>query len=399
MHTAPTRRPSRVLCLRRLCKWPSESTLQAIGCMPLTDCAAACRRRARESPRLLHTDCAAACRRRAREPPSAVQAEDLPGGAGGYCILTVPLPVAAGHENLRLLYKLKISQVEQEAAYDAGISRAQFAGKVWENLTTSVPPFARAMPLFGGAAPPDPDTDTVELAVRTLSSHLLTRKFGSPVQLFSHGEEKGTPAGVVNRARGPALGCWEDRPPAAYDTDDVRTRSRNTGRLRKARVGVSPALAALAARVSGTTDLVRKTKGLAREALQARHGHRRMDRYDPAKPPWHWRIRLSHPFCTGGVCWCRALATPTAADTRASQAPQGSCRRRRRRPFRREGPGTASMRARWRAPPPPYGASARAAYENNRQIRHILKWTTSDRGPKLGGENEPVFHSVMFAYP
>eukprot|EP00959_Pyramimonas_sp_CCMP1952_P088666 1855351-Pyramimonas_sp.AAC.1 len=29
-------------------------------------------------------------------------------------------------------------------------------------------------------------------------------------------EEKGTPAGVVSRARGPVLGSWEDRPPAAY---------------------------------------------------------------------------------------------------------------------------------------------------------------------------------------
>eukprot|EP00959_Pyramimonas_sp_CCMP1952_P177709 3714237-Pyramimonas_sp.AAC.1 len=28
--------------------------------------------------------------------------------------------------------------------------------------------------------------------------------------------EKGTPAGVVNRAKGPALGSWEDQPPAAY---------------------------------------------------------------------------------------------------------------------------------------------------------------------------------------
>ena len=27
--------------------------------------------------------------------------------------------------------------------------------------------------------------------------------------------EKGTPAGVVYRAQGPALGSWEDRPPAA----------------------------------------------------------------------------------------------------------------------------------------------------------------------------------------
>eukprot|EP00976_Prorocentrum_cordatum_P088132 1187187-Prorocentrum_minimum.AAC.2 len=27
--------------------------------------------------------------------------------------------------------------------------------------------------------------------------------------------QKGTPVGVVNRARGPALGSWEDRPPAA----------------------------------------------------------------------------------------------------------------------------------------------------------------------------------------
>eukprot|EP00976_Prorocentrum_cordatum_P088073 1187164-Prorocentrum_minimum.AAC.1 len=29
-------------------------------------------------------------------------------------------------------------------------------------------------------------------------------------------QKKGTPAGVVNRAQGPALGSWEDRPPAAY---------------------------------------------------------------------------------------------------------------------------------------------------------------------------------------
>eukprot|EP00976_Prorocentrum_cordatum_P060698 1176011-Prorocentrum_minimum.AAC.8 len=28
--------------------------------------------------------------------------------------------------------------------------------------------------------------------------------------------EKGTSVGVVYRARGPALGSWEDRPPAAY---------------------------------------------------------------------------------------------------------------------------------------------------------------------------------------
>eukprot|EP00976_Prorocentrum_cordatum_P060557 1175957-Prorocentrum_minimum.AAC.3 len=35
-------------------------------------------------------------------------------------------------------------------------------------------------------------------------------------------EEKGTPVGVVYRAQGPALGSWEDQPPAAYE---VSTRS------------------------------------------------------------------------------------------------------------------------------------------------------------------------------
>eukprot|EP00959_Pyramimonas_sp_CCMP1952_P324176 6784796-Pyramimonas_sp.AAC.1 len=30
-------------------------------------------------------------------------------------------------------------------------------------------------------------------------------------------KEEGTPVGVVYRARGPALGSWEDRPPAAYE--------------------------------------------------------------------------------------------------------------------------------------------------------------------------------------
>eukprot|EP00959_Pyramimonas_sp_CCMP1952_P336142 7038588-Pyramimonas_sp.AAC.2 len=35
-------------------------------------------------------------------------------------------------------------------------------------------------------------------------------------------EERGTLAGVVNnRARGPALGSWEDRPPAAYCRSSV----------------------------------------------------------------------------------------------------------------------------------------------------------------------------------
>eukprot|EP00959_Pyramimonas_sp_CCMP1952_P013232 279240-Pyramimonas_sp.AAC.1 len=31
-------------------------------------------------------------------------------------------------------------------------------------------------------------------------------------------QEKGTPVGVVYRAHGPALGSWEDRPPAAYES-------------------------------------------------------------------------------------------------------------------------------------------------------------------------------------
>eukprot|EP00976_Prorocentrum_cordatum_P113874 1195765-Prorocentrum_minimum.AAC.10 len=53
-------------------------------------------------------------------------------------------------------------------------------------------------------------------------------------------EEKGAPAGVVNRAGGPALGSWEVRPPAAYewldkgltslgDATHGRCSSRRTG--------------------------------------------------------------------------------------------------------------------------------------------------------------------------
>eukprot|EP00959_Pyramimonas_sp_CCMP1952_P093481 1956457-Pyramimonas_sp.AAC.1 len=39
---------------------------------------------------------------------------------------------------------------------------------------------------------------------------------GVPVERPKITEEKGTPAGVVNRAQGPVLGSWEDWPPAAY---------------------------------------------------------------------------------------------------------------------------------------------------------------------------------------
>ena len=34
---------------------------------------------------------------------------------------------------------------------------------------------------------------------------------------ISAAKEKGTPVGVVYRARGPALGSWEDQAPAAYE--------------------------------------------------------------------------------------------------------------------------------------------------------------------------------------
>eukprot|EP00959_Pyramimonas_sp_CCMP1952_P273369 5713803-Pyramimonas_sp.AAC.1 len=41
-------------------------------------------------------------------------------------------------------------------------------------------------------------------------------------------EEKGTPVGVVYRAQGPALGGWEDQPPAAYSASvSVRKASSN----------------------------------------------------------------------------------------------------------------------------------------------------------------------------
>eukprot|EP00959_Pyramimonas_sp_CCMP1952_P467861 9492292-Pyramimonas_sp.AAC.1 len=38
------------------------------------------------------------------------------------------------------------------------------------------------------------------------------------IQVACPYREKGTPVGVVDKARGPALGSWEDRPPAAYLT-------------------------------------------------------------------------------------------------------------------------------------------------------------------------------------
>eukprot|EP00959_Pyramimonas_sp_CCMP1952_P114988 2403951-Pyramimonas_sp.AAC.1 len=48
-------------------------------------------------------------------------------------------------------------------------------------------------------------------------------------------EEKGTPVGVVDKARGPALGSWEDRPPAAYQGQQARRKLRRKGAKASAR--------------------------------------------------------------------------------------------------------------------------------------------------------------------
>eukprot|EP00976_Prorocentrum_cordatum_P068537 1179185-Prorocentrum_minimum.AAC.2 len=55
--------------------------------------------------------------------------------------------------------------------------------------------------------------------------------------------EKGTPVGVVYRARGPALGSWEDQPPAAYrSAPDARDwmSPRHTTRAMRGRQGPPP---------------------------------------------------------------------------------------------------------------------------------------------------------------
>ena len=45
-----------------------------------------------------------------------------------------------GHENLRLLYKLELAAVEQQAAYDAGMGRGQLLGKIWDHFDGAVSP-------------------------------------------------------------------------------------------------------------------------------------------------------------------------------------------------------------------------------------------------------------------